>query len=73
MSPEEKKAKKIGESFAEFEEQISRREELMCIDLLFKGSIVVKGEGIEDKIEYGNCSRNYSYSIMDSTKCRYFR
>ena len=53
MSPEEKKAKKIGESFAEFEEQISRREELMCIDLLFKGSIVVKGEGIEDKIEYG--------------------
>lgn len=53
ISPEEKKAKLIGESFAEFEEQISRREESMCIDMLFKGSVVVKGEGIEDKIEYG--------------------
>ncbi|ERT39737.1 major capsid protein [Fusobacterium animalis] len=54
ISPEEKKAKLIGESFAEFEEQISRREELMCIDMLFKGSVVVKGEGVEDKIEYGS-------------------
>lgn len=53
ISPEEKKAKLIGEAFADFEEQISRREELMCIDLMFKGSIVVKGEGVEDKIEYG--------------------
>lgn len=53
MSPDEKKAKLIGESFAEFEEQISRREESMCIDVLFKGGVVVKGEGVEDKIEYG--------------------
>lgn len=53
MSPEEKKAKLIGESFAEFEEQISRREESMCIDVLFRGEVVVKGEGVEDKIVYG--------------------
>lgn len=53
MSPEEKKAKKIGESFSEFEDQITRREEKMCIDTLFKGEIHVKGEGVDDKITYG--------------------
>ncbi|MBR8700243.1 hypothetical protein IX317_000635 [Fusobacterium sp. DD29] len=52
-SPEEKKAKLLGESYAEFEDQITRREELMCIDVLYTGKVVVKGEGVEDEINYG--------------------
>lgn len=52
-SPEEKKAKKFGEAYADFEEQITRREESMCIDVLYKGKVTVKGEGVEDIIEYG--------------------
>ncbi|HEY4534271.1 MAG TPA: major capsid protein [Fusobacterium sp.] len=53
MSPDERKAKMIAESFEEFEEQIARREEAMCIETLFKGEVLVKGEGVEDKITYG--------------------
>lgn len=52
-SPEEKRAKKFGEAYADFEEQITRREESMCIDVLYKGKVTVKGEGVEDVIEYG--------------------
>lgn len=52
-SPEERKAKMLADSFAEFEEQITRREELMCIDALYNGKIKVIGEGVEDEIKYG--------------------
>lgn len=54
LSPEEKKAKLLGESFTEFEEQITRREEEMCIATLYEGEIFVKGEGVEEKIKYGS-------------------
>lgn len=52
-SAEEKKAELISQSLVEFEEQITRREEAMCIEALFKGEVIVKGEGVEDKISYG--------------------
>lgn len=53
LSGEEKKAKLFAESFNEFEEQITRREELMCIKALFEGKIKVVGEGVEDEINFG--------------------
>ena len=56
-SPEERKAELLSESFAEFEEQITRREEVMCIEALFTGKVVVKGEGVEGKIEYGTVTK----------------
>nr|DAX76260.1 MAG TPA: major capsid protein [Caudoviricetes sp.] len=52
-SPEERKADLLAESFAEFEEQITRREEKMCTEALFNGKVVVKGEGIEGEIAFG--------------------
>ena len=52
-SPEERKADLLAESFAEFEEQITRREEKMCAEALFDGKVVVKGEGIEGEIKFG--------------------
>ena len=52
-SPEERKADLLAESFAEFEEQITRREEIMCTEALFDGKVVVKGEGIEGEIKFG--------------------
>lgn len=55
-SPEERKAELLAQSFSEFEEQITRREEAMCIEALFTGKVVVKGEGIEGKIEFGTVS-----------------
>ena len=53
MSGEEKKAKLLADSFAEFEEQITRREEAMCIETLYKGEIIVEGDGVKEKLTYG--------------------
>lgn len=53
LSGEEKAAKLIGEAYADFENQITRREEAMCIEVLYKGKVIVKGEGVEDEINYG--------------------
>ena len=43
----------LAESFAEFEEQITRREEIMCTEALFNGKVVVEGEGIKGEIKFG--------------------
>ena len=52
-SPEERKADLLAESFAEFEEQITRREEIMCTEALFNGKVIVEGEGIKGEIKFG--------------------
>ena len=53
LSGEEKSAKLLGETYADFEDQITRKEEAMCIEVLYTGKVVVKGEGVEDEINYG--------------------
>lgn len=57
MSPDERKAKLIADALNTFEAQITRREELMCIQTLYNSEIIVKGEGVEDKITYGTPNR----------------
>lgn len=57
MSPDERKAKLIADALNEFEEQITRREEAMCIQALYDSEIKVKGEGVEDIIKYGTSNR----------------
>lgn len=53
MSPDERKARLIADALNEFEEQITRREEAMCIQALYNSEILVEGEGVKDKIIYG--------------------
>ena len=52
-SPDERRAELLANSLRDFEEQITRREEIMCIEALFNGKVLVEGEGVKDEITYG--------------------
>lgn len=65
-SPEERKSELLSESFAEFEEQITRREEAMCIEALFTGKVVVEGEGIKGEIKYGTINNTVPATLWTS-------
>lgn len=47
------KARKIRADLRELDEMITRREEEMCAEALFLGKITVKGEGVDDEIDFG--------------------
>ena len=51
-SPIERAAEQVGRDLAKLDEIITRREEVMCAEALFKGSVTVKGEGYDDLISY---------------------
>ena len=44
-TPETRKLKLIAKDFADIEDAITRREELMCSDALFNGKVTVTGDG----------------------------
>lgn len=52
LSPEDKKRKKIAETFTEQVEQISRRFEAMAAEVLYNLTLTVEGEGITDRVNY---------------------
>lgn len=52
-TPEEKAAKKMVEDLTELEDIITRREEVMVSQLVTTGTIIVKGEGVNDSISFG--------------------
>jgi hypothetical protein len=43
----------MGKDFAELEALITRREEWMCAEALFKGEITMIGEGVNEKVTFG--------------------
>jgi hypothetical protein len=50
--PNTRAARKLGEDLAELDEIITRREEVMCAEALFKGQVTVKGDGYDEVIKY---------------------
>lgn len=52
MSPAEKAAEEVGKNLAELDEMITRREEWMAAQVLTTGKIVVKGDGVDDEIDF---------------------
>lgn len=53
MSPDERAAEQLGRDLAELDEMITRREEWMCAQALFEGKIEIKGEGVDEVIDFG--------------------
>lgn len=53
MTPAQRAAQELGKDLAELQEEIVRREEWMCAQLLLDGVLTVTGEGIDDTIDFG--------------------
>lgn len=51
-SPNQRAVEKMQRDFTELDEMITRREEWMCAQVLFTGSIPIIGEGIEETISF---------------------
>lgn len=53
MTPAERAVRKLSQDLVDMNEQIARREEVMCAEALFTGKIAIKGEGVDEEIDYG--------------------
>lgn len=51
-SPAERAAEKLGKDLSKLDEMVTRREEWMCAQALFKGQIPIIGDGIDEVIEF---------------------
>jgi hypothetical protein len=51
-TPEERARELLVSDLAELDEYITRREEWMCREVLFNGKVVMKGEGVEQEVDY---------------------
>jgi len=51
-TPLERAAAQVGKDLADLDDEIVRREEWMCAQALTTGSIAVKGEGVDDVIDF---------------------
>jgi hypothetical protein len=52
MSPDERAQQQLGFDLVELEDMITRREEWMCAQALFNGKLDIKGEGVNDQIDF---------------------
>ncbi len=52
LSPEDKKRKKLAETFTEQTEQIQRRMEASAAEVLYNLTFTSEGEGVKDRIDY---------------------
>lgn len=53
QSPAQRAVKKLGTDMIELREMIVRREELMCTQAIFTGTIPIIGEGVNEIIDFG--------------------
>lgn len=51
-TPAERAVLKMSEDFVELREQITRREEWMCVQAIFTGKIPIIGEGVNEEISF---------------------
>ncbi|MDH5528378.1 MAG: major capsid protein [Nitrospirota bacterium] len=52
-TPAQRAAAELGKDLSELQEEIVRREEWMCAQLLLDGTLTVTGEGINDTLDFG--------------------
>ena len=52
-TPAQRAVEKMAQDFIELREQITRREELMCAQTIFTGSIPIIGDGVNEVITFG--------------------
>lgn len=65
-TPAERAVEKLAHDFSELEEMITRREELMCAQAIFTGTIPIIGEGLNEIIDFQ--FTNYESKVTASNK-----
>lgn len=68
MSPEERAAVQLGADLRELDEIITRREEAMCAEALFKGQVTVQGDGYDEVIKFWPTSSSEQPATTLGTK-----
>ena len=53
IKPEQRAIEQLTETMVDFDEYITRREELMCVQALFDGKLEIKGENVDYDIDFG--------------------
>ncbi|WP_373220893.1 major capsid protein [Mediterraneibacter gnavus] len=64
-TPAERAVLKMSSDFAELRDMIARREELMCVQSIFTGTIPIIGEGLNEIIDFGFTNKE---TITTATK-----
>lgn len=64
-TPAERAVLKMSSDFTELRDMIARREELMCVQSIFTGTIPIIGEGLKEVIDFGFTNKE---TISNSTK-----
>ncbi len=64
-TPAERAVLKMSRDFAELRDMIARREELMCVQSIFTGTIPIIGEGLNEIIDFGFTNKE---TITTATK-----
>jgi hypothetical protein len=64
-TPAERAVVKMAQDFTELRDQIARREELMCCQSIFTGTIPVIGDGVNEIIDFGFTNKE---TITTATK-----
>lgn len=66
VSPQERAYKELLKTMKEFDDQITRREELSCVQALLDGKITVKGENVNYEIDFGFSNKGTVSSLWDA-------
>lgn len=56
-TPDERAAEKLVRDLRDLDQMITRREEVMCAQVIFDGEITVKGEGVDRVISFNHTNR----------------
>lgn len=57
MTPAQRAAEKLMEDYQRLNDAATRREEWMCARAIVDGQIIVRGEGVDDKIDFQHTNR----------------
>lgn len=66
ITPQERAYDELLRTFRDFEQQITRREEVMCAEAMLNGAITVKGEGVDYLIDFGFTNKGTVSVLWDA-------
>lgn len=69
-SPQERGLEMLARTMQDYDDQISRREEIMCAEALFEGIIHVRGEDVSYDIDFGLTNKGTASVLWDTAESK---
>lgn len=66
VTPQERAYKDLLRTMKDFNDQITRREEISCAQAMLEGKVIVKGQGVDYEIDYGFTNKGTVSSLWDA-------